>query len=445
MNTPDNDLLARLRTDFQREVESVPEVDLAAGVAGRARRIHRQRRLVGAAVAAIVVAVVPVSVLEIRGLTDAGRAPAPADQDTNAPPPTDSTPPATTQTDTTPRLDEHAVQLRLAQLPEGEAPTIPYLLGKKWYDGDTSVGIADHPFTTIPFGEHVFAVYTSHDGEQSYSVDDGPQQAFGGAWYGRATPGPNDSILWFSTDAYENTSDNATRPDNPTLHTLTVDSTGSAQEATASFGDLDDAVVTLAGFVGDDVIASVESTYTAPPRSRERFVIRFPVSDPSAFERVDGFLAVTAVDRQGQHMSGLTRGNGSGSRCSSVVDVDTLQPRWSSCSWAPVEFSPDGSKVYADVLNASGPDKHRYAVLDVDTGEVQLVLSVANEPFGLGYATFEDDETLLVSVDQRGLNAIVRCAITTGECETATPPERLTTGDDLVFETGAAPSKPAYE
>ena len=148
MNTPDNDLLARLRTDFQHEVESVPEVDLAAGVASRARRNRRQRVVLGAAGVAFVVAIVPVSVLAIRNATDAGRAPAPADQNTNAPPRTDSTPPATTtQTDTSPRLEEHEVRLRLAQLPEGEAPAVPYLLNKKWYDGDTSVG---SPETTGP-------------------------------------------------------------------------------------------------------------------------------------------------------------------------------------------------------------------------------------------------------------------------------------------------------
>jgi len=77
VNTPDNDLLARLRTDFQHEVESVPEVDLAAGVASRARRNRRQRVVLGAAGVAFVVAIVPVSVLAIRNATDAGRAPGP--------------------------------------------------------------------------------------------------------------------------------------------------------------------------------------------------------------------------------------------------------------------------------------------------------------------------------------------------------------------------------
>ena len=124
--------------------------------------------------------------------------------------------------------------------------------------------------------------------------------------------------------------------------------------------------------------------------------------------------------------------------------------RWSSCSWVPVRFSPDGSTVYADPINARGADANRHAVLDAETGDVLLVLSVAGQAGYLDSAVFEDDEALLVSVDRfppRGpaVNAIVRCAVSSGHCETATPPQRVISGEDYVFDDGAAPSEPSYE
>ncbi len=97
----------------------------------------------------------------------------------------------------------------------------------------------------------------------------------------------------------------------------------------------------LEGFVDHDIIAS--GTIAAKPA-----VIRFPADDPTSIETLGDFQAVTALNGPAGVMSVVTEYRGLQQRpCSSIVSIDTLQARWSSCNWLPQAFSPDGSLVFA--------------------------------------------------------------------------------------------------
>ena len=165
MNTPNDELLTRLRTTFERGMDSVGDVDIADDVSRKARRIRRSRRLAAAAVAAAVLVAAPVSVASIRDVADRDPGNGPATQPT--------------QTPTDP--EARVVNVDLANLPAGDSPSVPYLVGVTWHSGDTSVDLDEgySPFLTLPFGEHVFSDYVAGEGVDAYAIDDQPRHELG--------------------------------------------------------------------------------------------------------------------------------------------------------------------------------------------------------------------------------------------------------------------------
>ncbi|WP_112241291.1 hypothetical protein [Kribbella monticola] len=119
--------------------------------------------------------------------------------------------------------------------------------------------------------------------------------------------------------------------------------------------------------------------------------------------------------------------NNSGS-CSAISAVSTGLRAWKTCDYSLNGFSPGGAMVFGSPSRDQGSCASAAAVLDARTGRLlrEWKACVQN-------AAPEDDEHLLLVVrtsDAVGNNSpygIVRCAISTGECELAMPlsPEQL--------------------
>ncbi|ADB29737.1 hypothetical protein Kfla_0616 [Kribbella flavida DSM 17836] len=142
----------------------------------------------------------------------------------------------------------------------------------------------------------------------------------------------------------------------------------------------------------------------------------------SSASLVKGVLDPTAVSADGRLAASIEAWSNSGT-CSFVVEIATGKKLWRACDHMVLGFTPDKSSVIAGPTYADGYAPLSTWILDGSTGAVR------REWTGLAFKRVraEDDEHLLMQVDEgpETKGAIVRCAISTGECERATP---LTSG-----------------
>lgn len=171
---------------------------------------------------------------------------------------------------------------------------------------------------------------------------------------------------------------------------MTIDANGEPHETTESFGDLDDTDVALTGFVGDDIIASVSEW-----KSSAQYVIRFPASNPSAYEKVGTYLAATAVNGKAGLMSVVTEEAHEYPACTATGD--------------------------------------ELMVFTADHDDRQLT--------GFGDGGFEDDQTIVFMAHQGNTGGFVRCTVSNGDCEAAGAPQH----NNLDGYGTTALSEPAYE
>jgi hypothetical protein len=105
--------------------------------------------------------------------------------------------------------------------------------------------------------------------------------------------------------------------------------------------------------------------------------------------------------------------------CSAVVEVATGKKLWRTCENGLQGFTPDGRTVIADPTYTDGYGAGTTTALDAKTGKLLY------EWNGLTVlqTVAEDDQHLLIRADDgEGTKAaIIRCDITTGRCELATP------------------------
>ena len=136
----------------------------------------------------------------------------------------------------------------------------------------------------------------------------------------------------------------------------------------------------------------------------------------STVERRSGVQNPSAVSPQGSQVSMVTSTSDEGS-CSKVVDAaNTRIGYWSTCEFSIRAFSPRGRTVLAGAAYTDGYGEGFTAVLENSTGKVLrkwngLVLGSA----------YEDEDHVLMVVEEKEHNAIVRCSIATGDCRLATP------------------------
>ncbi|GAA0570446.1 hypothetical protein HPO96_33300 [Kribbella sandramycini] len=138
-------------------------------------------------------------------------------------------------------------------------------------------------------------------------------------------------------------------------------------------------------------------------------------------------LRPVAVSSDGALAAGLPVLTDSG-LCSVVTDIETSRQKWRTCQYRLDTFSPGNAFVIGYPPTAGGPyGETTLSTLDANDGTVSrtwLGPSLRN-------AVAEDDDHVLIEWhDQAGpqsRSAVVRCTITTGRCELATPlsPEPL--------------------
>lgn len=129
--------------------------------------------------------------------------------------------------------------------------------------------------------------------------------------------------------------------------------------------------------------------------------------------------ATDAIDPSFALMAGRTTDmTGTQQHCLAVLAYADASELWRSCSWRPVDFSPDGSLVYAVATPGGQVDASRSAILDATTGRVLQEFSTKGT---FGRASFDGTATVDIVLLEDGRSAIVRCDLT-GSCNLATKP-----------------------
>jgi hypothetical protein len=140
---------------------------------------------------------------------------------------------------------------------------------------------------------------------------------------------------------------------------------------------------------------------------------------------VKGVTDPTAVSADGKVAASIEAWSDSGT-CSFVVEVSSGKTLWRTCEYMVMGFSPDKSVVIAGPAYGDGYAPMGSWALDGKTGKV------LREWNGVAFREVraEDDQHLLMEVDDgpETKGAIIRCTISTGDCERATP---ITPGDEF--------------
>ncbi|GAA3573575.1 hypothetical protein [Kribbella ginsengisoli] len=162
-------------------------------------------------------------------------------------------------------------------------------------------------------------------------------------------------------------------------------------------------------FESSDVLGSGASwsTYVWSPGEPEAKLVKALASMTTM--SADGKSAATAL---------LVSNTGS---CSAVTAVETGQREWKTCDYYLNDFSPSGATVFGVPSGDDGYCSSAEAALDAKTGKLLREWKGC-----LQSITPEDDEHLLMVATASGegdnaKTAIIRCTVSTGDCELATP------------------------
>jgi hypothetical protein len=145
----------------------------------------------------------------------------------------------------------------------------------------------------------------------------------------------------------------------------------------------------------------------------------------SSATAVKNVTSPVAVSADGELVVALDVG-GAGS-CSNVIELATGKKLWRTCEYMVLGFTPDKSFAIAGPAYADGYAPQTSWLLD-NKNNGELVREWTGVSFRQVRA--EDDQHLLMEVDDgpETKGAIIRCTITSGECERATP---ITPGDQF--------------
>ena len=137
----------------------------------------------------------------------------------------------------------------------------------------------------------------------------------------------------------------------------------------------------------------------------------------SKAKEIETVVSPTGVSSDARTAASLSVLSNSSS-CSNVTEVATGKRLWRTCDYQVHGFTPDGTTAIAAPAYQDGYGDGLAAALDVEKGDL------LHEWSGTFRQTVaEDDQHLLLLADDgEGTKAsIIRCTITTGACELATP------------------------
>jgi hypothetical protein len=422
-----------LRRSLNSHADGVPRrPDLTEGAITRARGIRRRRQVAGVAAAAALVAIaVPIGlrVGDVMSgqepIAPATTGPTPGPTETVPTPTPDGTVPTTpeqnppttpTDTDGTPQTDGATngpddsveVTLDLQELPQGEAPAVPYLDGSTVvaYGNSIEVSGAVDGIAPVSDGVYVAAPWDAATGGWAltrYAADGSTQDP------GTAQSWPvasADDPRWVAyttgdTDRFGN-------PVGPATMVLVNDETGRSFEVelAGKSAEIQD--------VGAGTVYFTGSGYTAAQS--------WSAGDARP-EPVAGDLDATAVSPDGSLVGRITRVVQDSEFCGAILNLATGQETPETCDtyYQIMGFSPGGE--YAWAYNGEGYAASRVWILDTQTGEVLHEYTYASQRNSISFmdATFEDSDNLLIQAEQNGGTALVRCNVETGDCELAAP------------------------
>lgn len=412
------DLEEQLRLTLQGRAGNVADSrDLSRAAIDRSREIRRNRtRLTVAASVAAVAAIVPAVLFTGDRLsgTETPIAPPSSVSPTAAPTPTPVPTPGASSSVAPVKPSNPAgtgspkapaptkVTLDLTKLARGEAPRTAYLDGRSVVTPDGRARVPGTGIITqaIQTGGRVFALTVPSDGSSGSLMFDLP---IGG---GSGSQVPDVSDLRASADgdagayAITRTNDDGSPVKGSTLH-YRSGSTRSELALPAAYG------VDIHAVAGNTVYFNTLNS------RQERGVLRRwtagertsatigPVRSP-LFVSTDRQVAGTSIDEGGDY------------QCSGLIGLSDRAYRWRTCDYTLHGLA--GDAVLVTTIPGDGYADEVFAVLDAGTGKLRHEWRAR-----IPRIAVESDDSVLAEVEQAGEHALVRCTVSTGECELATP------------------------
>lgn len=159
---------------------------------------------------------------------------------------------------------------------------------------------------------------------------------------------------------------------------------------------------------------SADAVLLTVGEGRTRRTAQWEAGDDEVIGTLSGFSAVLggAVDRPGSP-TGRAAFSVTDSRCrEAVARLRNGTPSWPLCGEHFGGFSPDGHRVLAA---RTGNDA--VVVHDADDGDTEQVLPA---PAGVRSYGWESDDTVLYTTVAANTTVVIRCAVRSGDCRTAT-------------------------
>jgi hypothetical protein len=389
-----NDFDKELTVSLHKHAGAVPpRPNLADAAIRQAHGIRRRRRIGAAVAAAAVVAIaVPVGLQAGDSLTRGDREPVFVERNERSDEPE--------RTDDQ-EVTRASVTVDLAELDAGDPPSITYLDGARLYvDGspvDLGVPSSDIDAITYAGDTAYFSVRTEEGRRQLRSVPDA------------GVDGPIAGGPWGSPDR----------------HYVAVLEQGGRLTVTDTMKGVEHSADLPSGRQVDSIsfVGATAYLFTNDPAAGTHALIRWTFEDDELTE-VDGVERATAMSPGGELVADMHEVDDlTASTCTRVTSLTTGEGQWETCRHQIRGFSSDGRYVWGANEYESGAGDTYNVVLDALTGEQVLRVDgpdSMDRPLAFYGSTFESATTLLVSAEQDGQAALVRCDLTTGECELAT-------------------------
>jgi hypothetical protein len=389
MNTTD-DLTRSLQEQADRIGGHPIDFD---SVRGRARSIQRRRRAGSAVVAAAVLAVaVPVGITIAGGLNNAAPPqPAPSPEPTIEP---------------APQQEDGSFLLDTEKAPEGAVPQVPYIVidENRLSTPEGSSELPDGIVQLAPYGDGWMAIQAGDYG------------------------GIGTRVVELDSD-FEITGD-AVLPE-PRLSGPSL--VANADGSRLGWVEIEDGspllvnTPTAGGTTIRTRVPGDRHTDTRPVGFLADGTLVFTTADPTTFENEFGYVTTSGeissfggfnVLESTSEATGLVAGQteflGDGS-CSGVTDpLAGTKLLWETCDYQLGAFSPDGRYIVGLAPYSDGPGSPSLSILDARTGEPVVDYRGPKDRqtvIGVDQVVWEDDNTVLATVEQDGEQSIVRAEL----------------------------------
>ncbi|MFI5732391.1 hypothetical protein ACIA49_19885 [Kribbella sp. NPDC051587] len=369
-----------------------------------------------AVVASVAVAAVAVgAALAYRQGPEAGEAQAAAPL-TGSPSPSSSPTPTPTPsaTPSTPAGTPSAVTettVNVSKLAEGRAPQVPYLIGREVRSGAQSLGTIPGKGSVIRVGQLQGAVLAvtlyepDGDGTELMKVESGKLI--------RRTPDVSSLVTTSDTRA-------------AAYAAARLSSLGVTTKGATVYAENADSVqsLKLPNSWEVQVLAYTDGKvyYRASDAETGPWKLYSWVPGDAKGQLIKAVTSPTAVSTNGRTAAAQPVRNDDGT-CSNVVQVPSGTQLFRTCDFQIRGFTPNGATAYGDEHNAEGFCSGVAAAVEASSGEVLHQWTGCFQEMGA-----EDDQHVLVVAyasavgqTEKVKTAIIRCTITTGSCERATP------------------------